>query len=267
MSGSTDTKALKIAEEIERAHHQGEKFTRLTGELAPLNLEEAYSAQQALQRLRADGPRGLVGGRKIALASKVQQELCGIDHPIAGAIYQNEIYSTPASLQFSNYHGLGIEYEIALTLDQDTVMGKHYSQEEVTALVRNIYPAFEMIIDRGADYASIDVLTMIADNAWCAGIVLGPDILPMLNSGGVTQINDLQTTLRWNSETETASTSATDPLGTLTWVVNHLSAVGEQLLAGQPVITGSVMKTRYPAQGDSVTFSIDGYAEVALSLV
>lgn len=257
----------KIAARIEQAHQQHETFTALTGELAPANLQQAYAAQQALQRLRADGERGPVGGRKIALASKVQQELCGIDHPIAGAIYQNEIYSTPAALKFSDYHGLGIEYEIALTLTEDTVAGKAYSREEISGLVQSIHPAFEMIIDREADYAAIDVLTMIADNAWCAGIVLGPDILPMLGANGIVRINDLPTTLRWNQETETASTAATDPVGTLTWVVNHLSEVGETLLAGQPVITGSVMKTRYPVSGDSVEFTVDGYGSVALKLV
>lgn len=267
MNDTTDSVANRIALDIERAHQQRETFTKLTGELAPANLAEAYAAQQDLQAIRAEGARGLVGGRKIALASKVQQELCRINHPIAGAIYQNEIHATPACLTFSDYHGLGIEYEIALSLTENTVVGREYTKEDIAGMVQSIHPAFEMIIDRGADYANIDVLTMIADNAWCAGIVLGPDILPMLGPDGITRIDDLPTTLRWNNDTETASTAATDPIGTLTWVVNHLSGVGETLLAGQPVITGSVMKTRYPVKGDRVAFDIYGYGGVELTQV
>ena len=51
-------------------------------------MDEAYLAQKLFHE---QSGRSELGGHKIALASKVQQELCGIDHPIAGGIFKNEI--------------------------------------------------------------------------------------------------------------------------------------------------------------------------------
>lgn len=276
----------RIAAEIERLHRDKAPFEQLQGEFALESIVDAYAAQNALQELRANGARGPVAGRKIALASRVQQELCGIDHPIAGAIYQNEIHASPATIALKDYHGLGIEYEIALSLDQDTEVGRSYARPDVAKMISGVHPAFEMIIDRDADYRAIDPKTMIADNAWCAGIVLGADIGDALRRDFDDiehALSGLPATLVWNGDSESATTAASDPIGSLTWVVNLLSGLEVVLEAGQPVITGSVMKTRYPAADErngsqsaprtgkhepsEVTFTLGDYAGITLSIV
>ena len=35
-------------------------------------------------------------------------------------------------------------------------------------------PAFELIEDRNADHGDVDALSILVDNSWCAGVVLGP---------------------------------------------------------------------------------------------
>jgi len=259
---SAKEKAHATATEIERAHADGEAFRQLDANVRPATIIDAYAAQNELQHLRAGGKRGTVAGRKIALASKVQQELCGIDHPIAGAIYSNEIHSSPCSIKLSDYHGLGIEFEIAITLKTDTEVSREYSRDEISQLINTVHPAFEMIIDRGADYQNIDPITMIADNAWCAGIVLGDDFYTQCAGN----FDDLPATLRWNDDVETASTAASDPITSLTWVINLLASMGQTLQAGQPVITGSVMKTRYPTEGDHVSFQVEGSRSIELNI-
>ena len=44
---------------------------------------------------------------------------------------------------------------------------------DVAAAVDGVCPAIEIIDDRGADYRSLDAFSLIADNAWNGGIVLG----------------------------------------------------------------------------------------------
>ena len=44
---------------------------------------------------------------------------------------------------------------------------------EVAAAVDAVAPAIEIVDDRRADYRALDALSLIADNAWNAGIVLG----------------------------------------------------------------------------------------------
>jgi len=260
---SSKEKAHAAAAEIERAHAAGEAFRQLDANVRPATIIDAYAAQNELQLLRAGGKRGTVAGRKIALASKVQQELCGIDHPIAGAIYSNEIHSSPCTIKLTDYHGLGIEFEIAITLQADTEVSRKYSRDEISQLISTVHPAFEMIIDRGADYQNIDPITMIADNAWCAGIVLGDDFYTQCAG----KFDNLPATLRWNDDVETANTSASDPITSLTWVVNLMAGMGQTLQAGQPVITGSVMKTRYPTEGDHVSFQVEGSRSIELTVI
>jgi len=103
---------------------------------------------------------------------------------------------------------------------------------------------------------------MIADNAWCAGIVLGDDFYTQCAGN----FDDLPATLRWNDDVETASTAASDPITSLTWVINLLASMGQTLQAGQPVITGSVMKTRYPTEGDHVSFQVEGSRSIELNI-
>ena len=97
----------KIAQTIKAEHEAGNTYKNLPDGLAPNDQAEAYAAQERLHALHAKGGRGAIGGRKIALASQVQQELCGVDHPIAGGIFADEIVISPAEISLSDYHGLG----------------------------------------------------------------------------------------------------------------------------------------------------------------
>ena len=98
-------KVDRIAQAVKAAHETGEPYRNLDGELAPVDVDEAYAAQDRLHALHAIAGRGALGGRKIVLASKVQQELCGVDHPIAGGIFAGEIVASPATIERSRYHG------------------------------------------------------------------------------------------------------------------------------------------------------------------
>lgn len=253
-----------IAEEIMRQHQSGARFANLTGDLAPRDIDEAYAAQFRLHELHAAGGRGPLAGRKIALASQVQQELCGVDHPIAGGVFAREILESPATLTLADYHGLGMEFELAVELGEDLTPGAGpFDAAAVREKTASIRPAFEMIVDRGADYANLNALTMAADNAWCAGIVLGPRI----EGWREMDVEALPVTLHWNDEAPAAAhVGAADPFGSLAWVANVLTGAGQSLKAGEVVITGSVIKTRAPLVGDRIRYEIDGLSSVEVSI-
>ena len=64
-------KTQKIAEFLVDSHLNGKDFKNLEGSLKPSNFDEAYDAQNYFQKLIS---RGKLGGFKIALSSKIQQE-------------------------------------------------------------------------------------------------------------------------------------------------------------------------------------------------
>jgi 2-keto-4-pentenoate hydratase len=68
-----------------------------------------------------------------------------------------------------------------------------FDKNNVLDYISNIYSAFELIIDRDADYENIDALSMASDNVWCAGVILGNPIENWKN----VDFNTLKSTLYW----------------------------------------------------------------------
>ncbi len=258
-------RAEKAAKFLAAQHAKGETYRNLDADLRPADVAEAYAAQRAFQRLMAEGSKGPVAGRKIALASKPLQELCGIDRPIAGAIFKNDIHASPAVIRRDAFTGLGLEFELAFTLKEAfDPQGGEYSEADVLDAVATCRAAFELIEDRNADYSDLDALTMIADNAWCGGIVLGDTI----EGWRERDLDDLTGTLFYNDEKPVeAKTGLAHPVASLVWLVNQVTGRGETIAAGEPIITGSVIKTRYPKAGDKVVYDVGGLAEVSLAVV
>ena len=67
------------AEYLFRATQAGDKGTPLPDDLAPPDPETAYLVQDRLQAMLMDAGAGPIVGWKIALTSKVMQELLGVD--------------------------------------------------------------------------------------------------------------------------------------------------------------------------------------------
>ena len=209
--------------------------------------------------------RGEIAGRKIALSSKAMQEMVGLDSPVAGAIFARDINRSPARVPLSSLRHMGLEYELAFELATAAAPGQGpYTAGNVLEFVGGVRPAFEMIDDKDADYAAICGLTLTADNAWCGGVVLGEEIPGWRDL----DLSDLPVTLHQDGhEPEHASTGAASPLDSLAWVLTHFTALGETIAAGEIVITGSVMRTRFPKVGDRLRYEIDGLASVEIALV
>ena len=243
-------------------HQNNIKYRNLPKNLKPKDINEAYLAQKEFQE---NCGRGKLGGFKIALASKVQQKLCGIDHPIAGGIFESEIYDSPFEVDFASYHGLGLEFELAMEISEDLNSESiKFDKKNVLDYISNIYSAFELIIDRDADYKNIDALSMASDNVWCAGVILGNPIENWKNI----DFNTLKSTLYWNDETpQEAIIKDANPFDTLAWVINLRLSLNLNIPKGSKIITGSVIKTRSPKKGDVVTYNVGNLSETKIRLI
>jgi 2-keto-4-pentenoate hydratase len=122
-----------------------------------------------------------------------------------------------------------------------------------------VMPAFELIEDRNADYKTVNALSLICDNCWNAGIVLGTPVSlrPQSLSGllGRLEING----------TEQHRGTTDDPLATLAWIANLSAERDRPLRAGMVVITGSVIPTLAIKAGDQFVFRIEGLGAVELT--
>jgi 2-keto-4-pentenoate hydratase len=123
-----------------------------------------------------------------------------------------------------------------------------------------------LIEDSAADYARLDAVSLIADNAWNAGLVLGPPT----PAKEFARLKDRAGVLFKNGEAFDRGTSSDvmgDPLAVIAWLARHLAARGERLRPGQWITTGSIVTTKFVVAGERYRFEIEGLAPVELAIV
>jgi 2-oxo-3-hexenedioate decarboxylase/2-keto-4-pentenoate hydratase len=249
------------------AHRARQPFGPMPEASAPRTVDEAYAVQEAFQTLMAEG-HGPVAGYKIALTTPAMQQMVGFHAPLAGAILARTVHQSPITLHRADYGRLGIECEIAVQLGTDLPAAKApYRRDDVLDAIAAVMAAFELVDDRQADYAQLAalVLTLIADNTWNAGIILGPPArdwraIDLAAAGGVLAINDAVVGEGHGSDV------MGHPLEALAWLVNTLARRGKSLRQGMIIMTGSLVTTKFVNPGDAARLAVDGLGEVRLSV-
>ena len=257
-----DKKTLKIAEFLVDSHLKDKNFKNLEGNLKPLNFDEAYDAQNYFQKLIS---RGELGGFKIALSSKIQQEHHKINQPVYGGIFKKEIFQSPKSVRLSDYKRLSVEFELAFELSEqieDLKSGKQIG--EIKNYISDVYPALELIEDRKAEYNGLDALSLACDNAWSGGLILGKKI----KNWRELDFKKLISTCEWNDESlKSTSVMDADPFNNLNWLISQLIERKQVLTKGMLIITGSVFLVRQAKTGDLIRHSLFDDLQVELEII
>jgi 2-keto-4-pentenoate hydratase len=249
-------------------HRARKPFEPMPTTLAPRTVDEAYAMQEWFHTYMGE-LHGPVAGYKVALTTPVMRQMVGFHAPIAGAILARTIHPSTVRLRQADYGRLGIECELAVQLGADLPAAQApYSLSQVADAVAAVIPAFELVDDRQADYTQLAalVLTLIADNAWNAGIVLGSPFrdwhtVDLAAARGVMIING-----RVVGEGRGRDVMG-HPFEALLWLVNMLAQRGKSLTQSMIVMTGSLVATRFVNSGDAVSLSLDGLGEVRLSVL
>ncbi|NYT22662.1 fumarylacetoacetate hydrolase family protein [Alcaligenaceae bacterium] len=249
--------ASTIAERLIIEHEEGKPFNTLDG---MADIRSAYEVQKHFVNGTLGNDR--VAGYKIGLTSKKMQAMCGIDDPIAGVVFNRRIHGNGARLIVGEYGHLGLEFEICVRLKADLPPGgAPYTRQSVRDAVDAVCPAIELIDDRNADYAQLDVKTLVADNAWNAGVVLGEFVPPPAS------LETVQAVVHRGTEELGRGVGADalgHPLAPLAWLANHLAQQGGHLRKGDIIMTGSLVRTFFPEPGSSFSFEIAGLGGVAI---
>jgi 2-keto-4-pentenoate hydratase len=243
------------------ARRQRLPYRNLPDALRPSSIAEAYAAQEMYYRL-AEPVYGAVAGAKIATTTKVMQQLMGITHPCGGAIFARTIHASPARLPIADFVNLRLESEIALQLGADLpASGAPWTRDTVAPAVAGAMPAFELIEDRNADYAQTEAASLIVENCWNGGVVVGtPKPITAAAVAGIAG--------RFTIGGKAAGEGlAEDPYATLAWLANHLAERGRDLKAGMVVITGSLIPTLSIARGERAVFTVAGLGEIVMDAV
>lgn len=254
---------LAAAQTIATARRNRAPLAALPPELVPATEAEGYLVQRAVHDLLLPHT-GSLAGYKIGCTSAVMQQYLDIPHPCGGGVFARGVHESGAKLHFDDYVRVGVECEIAVQLARSLAPTEEpFTAEWVMEAIEAYYPAIEIVDDRYVKWETMGAPTLVADDFFAAGCVLGkavsrtkaPDLLKVTGRAII------------NGRVAGRGSGA-DVLGhphnALAWLANHLAEEGKGLHAGQIVLTGSLVKTVWLEAGDSVKMELDGLGTVAV---
>ena len=252
---------LAAARTIASARRHRTPLPPLDAEVAPRDEAEGYLIQAALADLLSPD-FGAQVGYKIGCTSAVMQEYLDIPHPCGGSLFARGVHESGASLRQVDFVRVGVECEIAVRLARDLApSAAPFTADAVARAVEVYLPAIEIVDDRYVDWQTLGAPTLVADDFFAAGCVLGKPVARsaapnLLEVAGRALVNG----------DEAGRGTGADVLGhphhALAWLANHLAAGGKGLRAGQIVLTGSLVKTVWLGAGDEVVMDLSGLGTV-----
>ena len=233
--------------------------------LIPQNVFDGYAIQNEVNRLLRMAKLGPVVGHKIGCTTNVMQKFLEIDHPCAGEIFGSTVYSSKTELPLSKFNHVGVECEIVVRIGSDMLGLKgpftpHSARHSVSAMMAGI----ELVDDRYEDYKQLNAATLIGDNFFNVGVVLGEELknwqnLDLLTISGILKFDGI----------EISKGSGADILGNpfeaLAWIANHRVKLGAPILAGSFVMLGSVVETVFIEKPCRIDIEFNGLAPVSVT--
>ena len=217
---------------------------------------EAYAVQDALHE-RLVPSLGRVAGHKIGCTTAVMQAFLGISHPCAGGVFARTVHASPAEIPHAGFVRVGVECEIVARLATPLVPRPvDYTRYDVEKAVGALMAGMEIVDARYVDYSKLDMPTLLADDFFDAGCVLGPAVhdfraVDLESVVGVTTINGVEVGRGRGADV------MGHPFEALAWLANRRSQRGLGIDAGEFVFLGSVVETKWVAAGDVVVMELE----------
>jgi 2-keto-4-pentenoate hydratase len=240
-----------VADALWRAYADGGRVPAPTATLPDLDLDGAYAIQEALvARLVAAGQRPI--GWKVGMAGIVGRTPQS-DGPIYGRLLAPMLVDDGGTLSAGALHEPFAEGEIAFVLGQ-ALRGPGVDADAVRAATVEVRPAIE-VFARRLDADASATADMVADNALCAHVVLGePVAADAVDLRLVGLVFARSATI---VATGAGAQVLGDPAASVAWLANALAARGQELAAGDVVISGAVAGAHPVAAGDTYTAEFD----------
>jgi 2-keto-4-pentenoate hydratase len=259
------TTAEDYASRLLALRRAGRTFTSVFDGGEVPGVDFAYAIQKhVVAALDRGGGRA---GYKVGLTSPRMQAMCGVGEPITGVVLNQRMHRSPATVAAADFIRLGLECEVAVRI------GPHFPGDDPAGLGLEDVPqhldavsaAFELIDDAAADYGRLKAATLVADNGWNAGLVIGESVAP----SSVADFTELEGVLRLDGEAVEKGVSRDvlgNPLNVVLWLARELLKRGGRLAAGDWVSTGSIVPTRFVKPGERYVFTLGRLPPVELAI-
>ncbi|MFQ5733705.1 MAG: 2-keto-4-pentenoate hydratase [Planctomycetaceae bacterium] len=199
-----------------------------------LSLDEAYALQDSVADLRRRRGGNHIGYKVGCTSPSIRTQL-GVDHPVAGHLWESERHSAGCSLRLTDFANPAIEGELAVELADD-LRGDSLSDSEIESAVGCVFPVIEL---HNAVFRAVQPTAeeLIANNALHAGFVTGK------TRSEFRRLQSARIAIRIDGTVVDAYEGPDLTEGvirSLRWLAGHLARDGGHLFAGQTILTGSL---------------------------
>lgn len=226
-------------------------------------VREAYGVQREIVTM-AGLPRA---GWKVGATNDAMQTLFGIDEPASAPMFQPFCLDSPAELAVFADQGTKVECEFAFTFARDLPpRPQRYTRAEVLDAVDALVPAIEVVGCRFAGgFGELGGVRLVSDMTGNSAFVAGP----RTDDWRAVDVKACGVRLYVNGAFVVDGVGANalgDPLNVLEWTANHLSALGDPILAGEIITTGTCTGVTPVAAGDVAVADFGGLGRVEVRI-
>ncbi|MGE0116608.1 MAG: 2-keto-4-pentenoate hydratase [Dongiaceae bacterium] len=255
-----------IADLRQRRNGRRPPIEEIPADCRPATLEEAYAVQEAARPLIATRGRGAPVGWKIGSTSPPMQAALGIPFPCAGTLYAGTVHQGHAAVDRADYAKPGLECEVAVRLGADLpARAGGHTRASVLPAVAAVMTSVEIVEWRFVDIKRAGVPSLVADDFFSCGCVLGPEQPPDILAG------EADIPGRFTVDGAVIGAGAArdilgHPLNSLAWLADHQAARGAPLRAGEIVTLGSIFAAFRLERPGLVAASFDGLSAASVAV-
>jgi len=230
-----------------------------------IEIADSYHISKHMVQLRLDRDGEKIVGKKIGVTSDAVQKMLGVFQPDFGfltdamAFDDNAAIKVPGQLIAPRAEG-----EIAFKLKKD-LRGPGVTEQQVLDATECIIPCFEIVDSRIKDW-KIKIQDTVADNASCGVYVLGKQQL----DPRAFDLPNLEIDVFKNGEKISSGKGSAvqgNPLTAVAWLANTLGEFGIPFLAGEVILSGSLVPLESVKAGDTMHLDLKDANGVKLGSV
>ena len=240
----------------------GRLLAELPADCRPGNVAEGYAVQNRLAEIMDVE----FGGWFLGCTNPEIQRQLDTNEPYSARLIASEIYASPKVLQIPSGLPVVLEVEFAFRLSRDLPPREtSYSVEEASQAIASVHPSIEVVISHFEDWTYQSFFALLADNGTDGALVYGKGS----ENWRELDLAHVRTRLVVNDEPVVEGGAANidgGPLGTFTWLANHLSSRNIGLRAGEICNTGSCTSMYFVERGSVAVAQFDGLGEVTVEL-
>ncbi|WP_346914870.1 2-oxo-hept-4-ene-1,7-dioate hydratase [uncultured Roseibium sp.] len=253
------------ARDLYEAEKSGKQIGLLSLRHPGMTMDDAYAVQDALTAHKIAAGRTVIGW-KIGLTSKAMQQALNIDIPDSGILFDDMLFANGAAVPKGRFIQPRMEAEIAFVMKAD-VPTENVTRADVLAATDYVTPSIEILDTRilrkdPETGEARKIFDTIADNAANAGLVLGSE-KHTVDAVDLRWVGAIVTNNGEVEETGLGAGVLNDPVESVVWLARRMALYGQQIKAGQIILSGSFIRPLECSPGSKIEADFGAFGKVS----